>query len=247
MDYFRIQVARTGTLVVWTSGEVATELELLDTDGNPLPPSEHTSKRGASGAVDEVGVKSVTIVPNIASREVDLRRGDIAIARVRGKGPVGGFTFKSKLIIPGETNILRPFPTGAALSVGGGGYTVDLSTYFSPSDHALKYSATVHQPVPGVPLRLGITFSGSVMNILAAEDGPAYSGPVRITVHVSDPFGLFAVQVLDLEFTREDSSGNRRVTIEGIDIPSSGCVSGFEFSDAVLSDSLGEGEMSQRR
>ena len=95
----------------------------------------------------------------------------------------------------------------------------------------MKFSATVQQPVPGLLLKLGVTFSGSVMNILGAESGPAYSGPVAITVRVSDPFGLFAVQVLHLEFTREESPGSRRVTIEGITIPSSGCATGAEFPD----------------
>ena len=45
VDYFRIDVAHTGTLVVWTSGEVATELELLDAHGNPLA-SAVSSLRG---------------------------------------------------------------------------------------------------------------------------------------------------------------------------------------------------------
>ena len=232
VDHFRIQVAQTGILVVWTSGEVATELELLDTNGNPLTSASRVSTPRAFGAVDETGVKTVTL--NIATGEVEVERGDIVIPRVRGKGRTGGFRLESKLVIPGETNILRPLPSGIEMSASGAGYSIDVSGYFSPSEAKLEYSATYQQPLPGVLLNLGITFSGSVMTIVGGESGPAYSGPVAITVRVSDPFGLFAVQILHLEFTREESPGSRRVTIEGINIPSTDCVSGYEFSDATF-------------
>ena len=205
VDYFRIQVAQAGILVVWTSGEVATELELLDVHGNPLTSASRASTPRPSGAVDEMSVKTLTL--NIASGEVDVQLDDIVIAGVRGKGRVGRFRLESKIVIPGVSNVFRPLPSGIKVSAGGSGYTFDVSTYFSPSEFELKYSATVQQPVPGVPLKLGVTFSGSVMTILGADTGTAYSGPVAITVTVSDPFGLFAVQVLHLEFTREVPSG----------------------------------------
>ena len=226
VDYFRIQVAQAGILVVWTSGEVATELELLDVHGNPLTSASRASTPRPSGAADEMSVKTVTL--NIASGEVDVQPDDIVIAGVRGKGRVGSFRLESKMVIPGVTNVLRPLPSGIKVSAGVSGYTSEVSTYFSPSEFELKYSATVQQPasLAGVPLKLGITFSGSVMTIFAPESGPAYSGTVAITVTVSDPFGLFALQVLHLEFTREEPFGRRRVTIEGIEIPSSDCVSG---------------------
>ena len=228
VDYFRIQAAQAGILVVWTSGEVATELELLDVHGNPLPSASRASAPRPSGTVGETGAK--TVILDIATGEVEVERGDIVLAGVRSKGRVGGYRFESKLVIPGETNVRGRFPAGISMSAGGAGYSFDVAGYVSPSQAKLTYSATVQQPVPGVPLNLGITFSGSVMNILGAETGPAYSGPVAITVRVSDPFGLFAVQLLHLEFTREESTGSRRVTIEGISIPSTDCVSGYETS-----------------
>ena len=209
VDYFRIQVAQTGILVVSTSGEAATELELVDTDGNPLPASVHPSMSPPSGTADDMGVRAVTIASNIASKEVEVQAGDIVIAKVTGKGRLGGFKLESKIVVPGVTNVLRTFPVGGSMSAGGSGYTLDVSGFFSPSQAELTYSATVQQPVSlgGVPLNLGITVSGSVMTIIAAEDGPAYSGTVAITVRVSDPRGLFAVQVLNLEFTREVTPG----------------------------------------
>ena len=102
VDYFRIQVAQTGILVVSTNGEVPTELELVDTDGNPLPVVQ-ISMCPPSGTINDTSAKATTIARNTASREVEIHAGDIVIARVTGKGQLGGFRLESKVVVPGET------------------------------------------------------------------------------------------------------------------------------------------------
>ena len=102
VDYFRIQAAQTGILVVSTNGEVDTELELVDTDGNPLPIVQ-TSICPPSGTVNDTSAKAMNTARNTASREVEVHAGDIVIARVMGKGQLGGFWLESKIVVPGET------------------------------------------------------------------------------------------------------------------------------------------------
>ena len=75
----------------------------------------------------------------------------------------------------------------------------------NPDRVELNWYASYENPASlgGIPVKVGVTFSGSVMTVLGAESGPAYSGPITIKV---------------------------RVTIEGIEIPSSSCVDGHTFS-----------------
>ena len=90
VDYFRIDVAHAGTLVVWTSGEVETELELLDVDGNPLPSALRPSAARASGAGAQVAARAVTLAPNFDSKEYEVLGGERFVVRVGHKSGVGG-------------------------------------------------------------------------------------------------------------------------------------------------------------
>ena len=101
VDYFRIDVAHAGTLVVWTSGEVETELELLDVDGNPLPSALRPSAVRASGAGAQVATRAANLAPNFRSKEYEVHAGERVIVRVGHKSGVGGFELGSKNVRAG--------------------------------------------------------------------------------------------------------------------------------------------------
>ena len=208
VDYFRLRVARSGTLVVWTSGDVATGLELLDEAGNVLASASSASTVPHPGAVDALSARAVTRSSNVTSKELAVQAGEVIVAKVLGKGATGSFELGSRNVMAGASGLLRPFPS-LSLSAEGSNGTIDLSAHFAnPDGLELTYAVTIEQPVSlgGVPLGLSVTVSGSLLTIASAPSGPAYSGPVAITVRVSDPFGLVAIEVLNLEFTREDQT-----------------------------------------
>ena len=235
VDYFLIDIAHTGTLVVWTSGEVATELDLLDADGSPLAFAARTSTPASSGAAM---AKAAYVALNLTSKEAKVRVGDRVIVRVGHKSGVGGFKLQSKNVRLGVTNVNTSNPVPSLdVQAGGSGVTVGLAAHFhNPNRIELTYFASLEQKnVGGLPINMSVSVSGSEMTIIAPESGPAYSGTLTITVRVTDPFGLLYAELeFPIQFTREEPSGNRRVTIEGINIPSSDCVSGHEFSDSTF-------------
>ena len=236
VDYFRIDVAHTGTLVVWTSGEVETELELLDVHGNPLASALRPPAARASGAGDQVAAKAANPTPNFISKEYGVHADERFILRVGHKSGPGGFNLGVKNIRAGVTNVNpgNPAPTGVNVQAGGAGVTVDAAVHIlNPDRIELKFRASAEQKlIGGLLVNVGVTVSGSVITVIGAQSGPPYSGPLTITVRVSDPLGLLYAELeFPIQFTREEPSGSRRVTIEGITIPSSECVSGYEFSD----------------
>ena len=234
VDYFRIDVAHTGTLVVWTSGEVATELELLDAHGNPLASAVRPSVARASGASAQVMAKASSVAPNFTSKEFEVHAGERVNLKVGYKSGVGGFELGSKNVRLGETNVNTSNPVPSVnFQAGASGVRIDVAPHVLNSDRVeLRYSASIENPVllGRIPVNVGVTFSGSVMTVIGAESGPAYSGPITITVRVTDLLGLlFAELEFPIHFTRGESSGNRRVTIEAIEIPPSSCSSGYSY------------------
>ena len=211
-DYFRLRVAQSGTLVVWTSGDVATDLELLDEAGNALTAAARPSTPPSSRVG---GAKATNIAPNFTSREVKVRAGDHVIVKVGHKSGVGGFKLDSKNVRLGVTNVntSNPVPS-VSVQAGAAGVTLDLAAHFhNPNRAELTYSASVERKlVGGLPLNVGISVSGSRMTIIAPQSGPAYSGTLTITVRVTDPLGLLYAELeIPMQFTRveqiDSSSG----------------------------------------
>ena len=225
VDYFRIDVTHTGTLVVWTSGEVATDLELLDADGNPLASAVRPSAARAPGASARVTAKATTLAPNFNVKEYEVLRGKRYILRVGHKIGVGGFTLKNDIVQPGVTGVHRdyPVPTNLSFTVGKT-LSYDVAPHFDTEGRAgITFSATVENPAR-TAVNVGVTFSGSVMTLVGAESGPAFSDTLTITVRASALGVFFAELEIPVEFTREESSGNRRVTIERFELPASNCI-----------------------
>ena len=229
VDYFRLRISQTGTLTVWTSGEAATDLTLLDGAGNELQSGSRSRGLGTLS----VGVNTVRPANegrNVSSLEIAVREGATVFAKVVGRS-VGSYTFGSRIIRAGVSNVVTGTPQISFRA--GATQRVELATHFNTSQAqaAVTYSATFVRPVlvGGVLVGVALSVEGSIMTLISQESGPAYSGTVGIRVEVRDPFGLFAVKVLDIEFTREEAPG-ARVTINGINIPSSSCVSGYDFS-----------------
>ena len=231
VDYFRLRISQTGTLTVWTSGEAATDLTLLDGAGNALQ-SDSRSRGLGTLSVGVTTVSPTNEGRNVSSREIAVRAGAIVLARVVGRS-VGSYAFGSRITRTGVSNVVTGTPQ-ISFSAGAT-QRVDLATLFNTSQAqaAVTYSATFVRPVLVGGVLLGVAFSieGSIMTLISQESGPAYSGTVGIRVEVRDPFGLFAVKVLDIEFTREKAPG-ARVTINGVNIRSSSCVSGHDFSSS---------------
>ena len=204
VDYFRLRVAHTGTLTVWTTGEVATDLVLVDSAGNELRAASTPFVSGAGSTVGTL-VATLNIGQNINSREIAVQAGATVFAKATGQR-IGGYTLGSRNTRAGVSNVISGTPA-INISAGSGSTTVNLAAHFNTSQAIgqLTYSATFDRPVlvGGVPLGVAITVSGSVMTIISQESGPAYSGAVGIRVEVRDPFGLFAVKLIDIQFTRE--------------------------------------------
>ena len=91
-DYFRLQVSETGTLTVWTTGEVATDLTLLDSAGNDLRSGYPPSGLGTQ-SVSVNSVITTSVGRNVSSREIAVRAGATVIAKVAGRADVGSYTF----------------------------------------------------------------------------------------------------------------------------------------------------------
>ena len=207
VDYFRLRVAHTGTLTVWATGEVATDLTLVDSAGNELTAVSAPSRSSPLSSGRSL-VRSTGSGQNISSKELAVRAGATVLAKVTGRGSIGSYTLGSRNTRVGVSNVISGTPA-INISAGSGPTTVNLAAQFNTSQATgqLTYSATFARPVlvGGVPLGVAITVSGSVMTIISQESGPAYSGSIGIRVEVRDPFGLFAVKVLDIGFAREAS------------------------------------------
>ena len=228
VDYFRLRVAQTGNLTVWTTGEVETDLVLLDSAGNELR-SAYSPIVLASPSFRRPMARPASTDGNVSTREIAVRAGTTVIAKVLGRGGIGSYTLGNRIIRVGLTNVVSGIP-GISLSAGGS-QRLDLTTHFdtSQAQGELTYSATI---MGGGPVGLALTVSGSILTVISQESGLAFSGTVGIRVEVRDRFGLFAFKVIDMEFTRDGSTESRRVTIDGIDFPVTTCVSGHSSSDS---------------
>ena len=211
VDYFRLRVAQSGTLTVWTTGEVATDLALLDSAGNRLSTPRASSSGGAGLAPLSAGSPEVLEGPlvltgqNIVTQQAVVRAGSTVLARVAERGGVGSYTLGSRNVRVGVTNVVSGTPR---ISVTAGQrQQVDLAAQFdlSQARGEVSFSASIQRPVVvgGVPVGVAITLSGSILTIITQESGPAYTGMVGIEVSVSDPFGLLGRKILDVQFTRE--------------------------------------------
>ena len=207
VGYFRIDVAHTGTLVVWTSGEVETEQEFLDVHGNPLASAALASTPASSGAMT---AKGDFIALNLVWKEIKVRPFGWVIVKVGHKSGMGDFSLGNKHIRVGVTNVNMDNPVPSlTMRAGGSGARVGLAAHFhNPNQLELTCSASVERKlVGGLPINVGVSVSGSEMTIIAPESGPAYSGTLPITVRVSDPFGLLYAELeFPIEFTREEAT-----------------------------------------
>ena len=212
VDYFRLRVAQSGTLTVWTTGEVATDLALLDSAGNRLSTPRASSSGGAGLAPLSAGSPEVLEGPlvltgqNIVTQQAVVRAGSTVLARVAERGGVGSYTLGSRNVRVGVTNVVSGTPR---ISVTAGQrQQVDLAAQFdlSQARGEVSFSASIQRPVVvgGVPVGVAITLSGSILTIITQESGPAYTGTVGIEVSASDPFGLFAKKILSVQFTRKE-------------------------------------------
>ena len=99
------------------------------------------------------------------------------------------------------------------LGTSASGVTFDAALYvLNPDRIELNFRASAEQKlIGGLPVNVGVSVSGSVITVIGAQSGPAYSGPLTITVRVTDPLGLlFAELEFPIQFTREeqpDTSG----------------------------------------
>ena len=204
VDYFRIDVSHTGTLVVWTSGEFATELELLDADGNPLAAAVRTSAVRASGVSAQATAKGDFIALNLVWKETKVQPQDRVIVKVGHKSGVGGFSLGNKHIQAGVTNVNTDNPVPRlSFSADGAGVTFDVAPHIrNPNQLELRYSASF-----ACSVLVGISVSGSTLTVTAAQSGPAFSGPITIRVRVRDSLGLLYAELeFPFQFTREEST-----------------------------------------
>ena len=209
VDFFRLQVAHAGTLAVWTTGAVETDLVLLDSAGNELAAARVPYAAAASS--NGVGlVRRASTGRNISSREIAVEAGTTVIAKVLGRSGIGSYTLGTRNVRAGFTNVISGTP-GVSVTAGRS-LTINLATHFDTSTARgeLTYSVTFERPilVGGVPLGVAVQLDGSILTISSQPDGPPYSGSVGLKVEVREPFGLFALKILDMEFTREAPSGS---------------------------------------
>ena len=198
VDFFKLQLTDPGTVTFWTTGEADTVITLLDGDGNDLSAAAGSvSSRPAGGGAGLVAAAADTA--NSAGR-VSVTTGlDEVVARVSGRedGNTGDYALRNKFdgnLAPRVLEALAPVTVKAGSSI-----TVDLSGAFEdPEGGALTFGYRFGAGQVG-PVSLGVTISGSVMNI--TSPAAMQPGPVSITVSASDPFGLAEVQVLSVTVT----------------------------------------------
>ena len=198
VDFFKVELSDPGTVTFWTTGAADTVVTLMDGDGNDLSAAAGSaSLRPTGGGAGLVAAAADTA--NSAGR-VSVTTGlDEVFARVSGRsgGSTGDYNLHNEV-----AENLAPRVLGAiapATVKAGGTTTVDLSGAFEdPEGGALTFSTSFGAGQVG-PVSLGVSISGSVMNI--TSPAAMQPGPVSITVTASDPFGLVAVQVVSVTVT----------------------------------------------
>ena len=184
VDYYRLPLARPGTVTFWATGEADTVLSLHDGNGNVLSAARVIAPAGGA------------TVANNSGRRVSVTTGlDDVYARVTGRagGRTGSYSLHNE-VAPNRPPIqYKPF-NPVSVKAGGVAVSVDLSEFFSdPEGGALTFEASLAGGQIG-PISIGITVSGSVLSI--ASPANYRPGPVAIEVTASDPLGLFVVRVL---------------------------------------------------
>ena len=198
VDFFKVELTDPGTVTFWTTGEADTAITLFDEDGNDLSAAAGSASSGTAGGGAGL-VAAAADTANSAGR-VSVTTGlDEVFARVSGRsgGSTGDYTLHNEVaenLAPRVLGALAPATLKAGSST-----TVDLSGAFEdPEGGALTFSTSFGAGQVG-PVSLGVTISGSVMNI--TSPAAMQPGPVSITVTASDPFGLVKVQVLSVTVT----------------------------------------------
>ncbi len=210
VDFFRLRLSGPGTVTFWTTGEADTVLTLMDGEGNDLSASAASQRRGGTAVV-------LTVAASSEGRVSVTTDVDDVFARVTGRegGSTGNYNLHNEVAAN-----LAPRVIGALSSVtvqaGGAPVTVDLSGSFEdPEGGALTFRTSFPAGQVG-PVSLGLQIEGSILEVTSPANMRA--GPVSITVTASDPFGLFAVEVLRVEVTPgQTSSGsdpNNCITFE---------------------------------
>ena len=198
VDYFKVELTDPGTVTFWTTGEADTAITLFDEDGNDLSAAAGSASSGTAGGGSGL-VAAAADTANSAGR-VSVTTGlDEVFARVSGRsgGSTGDYSLHNEVaenLAPRVLGALAPVTLKAGSST-----TVDLSGAFEdPEGGALTFSTSFGAGQVG-PVSLGVTISGSVMNI--TSPAAMQPGPVSITVTASDPFGLVKVQVVSVTVT----------------------------------------------
>ena len=206
VDYYRMQLPEPGTVTVWATGDADTEIAFLDGDGNDLgaanialPQSSPTRTRGGSPAdapSSANGAGKVSVTTGL----------DDLFVRIRGRqgGRTGQYTLHNEFAENLPPRIRQKF-TDVAVKAGGRALSLDLSNFFvDPEGGNLEFGVSFPGGTIG-PVSLGVTISGSIMEITSPAN--MRPGPVSVEITASDPFGLFAVQVLKVEVQpKEDTT-----------------------------------------
>lgn len=192
VDFFRLPLTRPGTVTFWTGGEADTVIALLDSDGNDLS----SGRRGAASVI--ASGASPPLVATAGGRVSVTTGVDEVFAQVSGQpgGSTGGYTLHNS-VAENLKPVIASRLSSIALKAGGPVVTVDLKNAFrDPEGGALTFHASFGAGQVG-PISLGLTLSGSILSI----ESPAAMkpGPVSIRITASDPFGLFAVQLLEVK------------------------------------------------
>ena len=204
VDFFKVQLTGPGTVTFWTTGEADTAITLFDEDGNDLSAAAGSASSGTAGG--GAGLVAAAADTANSAGSVSVTTGlDEVVARVSGRsgGSAGDYSLRNEFaenLAPRVLGAIAPATVKAGSST-----TVDLSGAFKdPEGGALTFRVSFGAGQVG-PVSLGVTISGSVMNI--TSPAALQPGPVSLTVTASDPFGLVAVQVLSVTVQPADGGG----------------------------------------
>ena len=192
VDFFRLPLAEPGTATFWTTGEADTVVTLLDEEGNDL-----SASAAGGGGASTLALAAYSLAPSSEDRVRVTTALDDVYARVKGReeGRTGNYNLHNEFEEDLPPRILMAF-SNVAVQAGGSPVRVDLSRFFvDPEGGNLTFGTRLPEVQVG-PVSLGLSISGSILEITSPANMRA--GPVSITVTASDPLGLVTVQVLSV-------------------------------------------------
>lgn len=195
IDFFRLPLTEPSRVTFWATGEADTVIALLNGGGHELSAAGGSFAPGSSSGMSLSAAAATGVTIAASDGRVSVTTGlDAVFVRVSGEqgGNTGRYNLHHEVAKNLAPRALGAIP-GVTARAGGAPVTVDLSRYFvDPEGDTLTFGTEFPAGQVG-PVSLGLTVSGSVLEIRSPAN--MRLGPVTVTVTASDPFNLVRAQL----------------------------------------------------